>query len=151
MSEGGLGLLRVGSLCLGRDTRCCVNSVVVGVGNGFAVGRLEARSITTFGQIDFGVVVTARRKVDVNVRVDVRSGCLLVVMMSAVREFDFEVGVLGRVLFGSAVLNVNVCFSPARSCVILTGDVNFLSMELVASLWEVGLDGETFPSDARLS
>lgn len=44
--------------------------------------------------------MTARRKVDVNVRVDVSSRCLLVVM-SSVREIDFEVCVLRFVLFGS--------------------------------------------------
>lgn len=151
-------LLREGSGLGGRETRSRVNGVVVRAGF-FPVGRLEARSVTTFSQVDLGVVVTARREVDVNVgsSVDVRGrssdGSFLVVMMSEVRELEFEVCVLRFVLFGSAILNVDVCLSPARAVltIVLASDVNFLGAKLVVSLREVGGDGETFPSDARLS
>ena len=81
--------------------RSSVNGVVVLAGF-CTVCRLEARSITTFGQVDFGVVVTARRKVDANVGLRLNEGCLLLlVMMMSVREIDFEVGVFGFVLLGS--------------------------------------------------
>lgn len=73
--------------------------------------------------------------------------------MMSVREFDFEVGVFGFVLLGSALLNINVGLSAARTAltIFLSGDMDFLSTELLVSLWEVGGNGETFPSDARMS
>lgn len=75
--EVGLGLLM--EVCLGlREARSCVNGEV-GLGlreagrsiNGevgfFLVFGLELLTVSTFGQIKLGVVVTARRKVDANV------------------------------------------------------------------------------------
>jgi len=118
--EVGLGLLREVCLRLG-EARSCVNGEValsllgeVGLGlreagrsiNGevglFLVFGLEALTVSTFGQIKLGVVVTARRKVDANVGLRLNEGCLLLlVMMMSVREIDFEVGVFGFVLLGS--------------------------------------------------
>lgn len=80
-------------VCLSLDGGGRVLRNVNGVVDFFLVGWLKARSITTFSQIDFGVVVTARRNLEVDVSIRV----------SLVWKLDVDVGVLGFVFLRSVV------------------------------------------------